>query len=103
MNGDTAASIGFGGYALDGSVSWFIPGVYADKIGVLIGGQLVLAGADAALTNYDVTITPGTLTVGSGFDDHDDYWFSTAPWDKDGDLLRERNAEFEYVGGGMRL
>ena len=101
-NGDTLASIGVGGYELDSSVNPLIVGVYEDKIGVLINGSLHLTGGDGLLKNYKVEIDPGTLTVLASFNPADDYWFGTAPWDKERNL-RERKAEFHYVAGGMSL
>lgn len=101
-NGDTLAGIGVGGYELDSSVNPLIVGVYEDKIGVLINGSLHLTGGDGLLKNYKVEIDPGTLTVLASFDPADDYWFGTAPWDKERNL-RERKAEFHYVAGGMSL
>ena len=101
-NGDTLAGIGVGGYELDSSVNPLIVGVYEDKIGVLINGSLHLTGGDGLLKNYKVDIDPGTLTVLASFNPADDYWFGTAPWDKERNL-RERKAEFHYVAGGMSL
>ena len=101
-NGDTLAGIGVGGYELDSSVNQLIVGVYEDKIGVLINGSVYLTGADSLLQNYSVEINPGTLTVLSSFNPADDYWFGTAPWDKERNL-RERKAEFHYVAGGMSI
>lgn len=101
-NGDTLAGIGVGGYELDSSVNPLIVGVYEDKIGVLINGSLHLTGGDVLLKNYKVEIDPGTLTVLASFNPADDYWFGTAPWDKERNL-RERKAEFHYVAGGMSL
>ena len=101
-NGDTLAGIGVGGYELDSSVNPLIVGVYEDKIGVLINGSLHLTGGDDLLKNYKVEIDPGTLTVLASFNPADDYWFGTAPWDKERNL-RERKAEFHYVAGGMSL
>lgn len=101
-NGDTLAGIGVGGYELDSSVNPLIVGVYEDKIGVLINGSLHLTGGDSLLKNYKVEIDPGTLTVLASFNPADDYWFGTAPWDKERNL-RERKAEFHYVAGGMSL
>ena len=101
-NGDTLAGIGVGGYELDSSVNPLIVGVYEDKIGVLINGSLHLTGGDGLLKNYKVEIAPGTLTVLASFNPADDYWFGTAPWDKERNL-RERKAEFHYVAGGMSL
>mgnify|MGYP000227385892 CR=1 FL=1 len=101
-NGDTLAGIGVGGYELDSSVNPLIVGVYEDKIGVLINGSLHLTGGDGLLKNYKVEIDPGTLTVLARFNPADDYWFGTAPWDKERNL-RERKAEFHYVAGGMSL
>lgn len=101
-NGDTLVSIGVGGYELDSSVNPLIVGVYEDKIGVLINGSLHLTGGDGLLKNYKVEIDPGTLTVLASFNPADDYWFGTAPWDKERNL-RERKAEFHYVDGGMSL
>lgn len=99
-NGDTLAGIGVGGYELDSSVNLLIVGVYEDKIGVLINGSVHLTGGDGLLKNYKVEIDPGTLTVLASFNPADDYWFGTAPWDKERNL-RERKAEFHYVAGGM--
>ena len=101
-NGDTLAGIGVGGYELDSSVNPLIVGVYEDKIGVLINGSLHLTGGDGLLKNYKVEIDPGTLTVLASFNPADDYWFGTAPWDKERNLC-ERKAEFHYVAGGMSL
>lgn len=101
-NGDTLAGIGVGGYELDSSVNPLIVGVYEDKIGVLINGSLHLTGGDGLLKNYKVEIDPGTLTVLASFNPADDYWFGTAPEDKERNL-RERKAEFHYVAGGMSL
>ena len=101
-NGDTLAGIGVGGYDLDSSVNPLIVGVYEDKIGVLINGSVHLTGGDGLLKNYKVEIDPGTLTVLASFNPADDYWFGTAPWDKERNL-RERKAEFHYVAGGMSL
>lgn len=101
-NGDTLAGIGVGGYELDSSVNPLIVGVYEDKIGVLINGSLHLTGGDGLLGNYKVEIDPGTLTVMVSSNPADDYWFGTAPWDKERNL-RERKAEFHYVAGGMSL
>lgn len=101
-NGDTLAGIGVGGYELDSSVHPLIVGVYEDKIGVLINGSVHLTGGDVLLKNYKVEIDPGTLTVLASFNPADDYWFGTAPWDKERNL-RERKAEFHYVAGGMSL
>ena len=101
-NGDTLAGIGVGGYELDSSVNPLIVGVYEDKIGVLINGSLHLTGGDGLLKNYKVEIDPGTLTVLASFNPADNYWFGTAPWDKERNL-RERKAEFHYVAGGMSL
>ena len=101
-NGDTLAGIGVGGYELDSSVNPLIVGVYEDKIGVLINGSLHLTGGYGLLKNYKVEIDPGTLTVLASFNPADDYWFGTAPWDKERNL-RERKAEFHYVAGGMSL
>lgn len=101
-NGDTLAGIGVGGYELDSSVNPLIVGVYEDKIGVLINGSVHLTGGDGLLKNYKVEIDPGTLTVLASFNPADDYWFGTAPWDKERNL-RERKAEFHYVAGGMSL
>lgn len=101
-NGDTLAGIGMGGYELDSSVNPLIVGVYEDKIGVLINGSVYLTGGDGLLQNYKVEIDPGTLTVLASFNPEDDYWFGTAPWDKERNL-RERKAEFHYVAGGMSL
>ena len=101
-NGDTLAGIGVGGYELDSSVNLLIVGVYEDKIGVLINGSLRLTGGDGLLKNYKVEIDPGTLTVLASFNPADDYWFGTAPWDKERNL-RERKVEFHYVAGGMSL
>ena len=101
-NGDTLAGIGVGGYDLDSSVNPLIVGVYEDKIGVLINGSLHLTGGYGLLKNYKVEIDPGTLTVLASFNPADDYWFGTAPWDKERNL-RERKAEFHYVAGGMSL
>lgn len=101
-NGDTLAGIGVGGYELDSSVNPLIVGVYEDKIGVLINGSLHLTGGDGLLKNYKVEIDPGTLTVLASFNPSDDYWFGTAPWDKERNL-RERKAEIHYVAGGMSL
>lgn len=101
-NGDTLAGIGVGGYELDSSVNPLIVGVYEDKIGVLINGSVHLTGGDVLLKNYKVEIDPGTLTVLASFNPADDYWFGTAPWDKERNL-RERKAEFHYVAGGMSL
>ena len=101
-NGDTLAGIGVGGYELDSSVNPLIVGVYEDKIGVLINGSLHLTGGDGLLKNYKVEIDPGTLTVLASFNQADDYWFGTAPWDKERNL-RERKAEFHYVAGGMSI
>ena len=101
-NGDTLAGIGVGGYELDSSVNPLIVGVYEDKIGVLINGSLHLTGGDGLLKNYKVEIDQGTLTVLASFNPADDYWFGTAPWDKERNL-RERKAEFHYVDGGMSL
>lgn len=101
-NGDTLAGIGVGGYELDSSVNPLIVGVYEDKIGVLINGSLHLTGGDGLLGNYRVEIDPGTLTVMVSSNPADDYWFGTAPWDKERNL-RERKAEFHYVAGGMSL
>ena len=61
-----------------------------------------LIGGDDLLKNYKVEIDPGTLTVLASFNPADDYWFGTAPWDKERNL-RERKAEFHYVAGGMSL
>lgn len=101
-NGDTLVGIGVGGYELDSSVNPLIVGVYEDKIGVLINGSLHLTGGDGLLKNYRVEVNPGTLTVLASFNPADDYWFGTAPWDKERNL-RERKAEFHYVAGGMSL
>lgn len=101
-NGDTLAGIGVGGYELDSSVNPLIVGVYEDKIGVLINGSLHLTGGDGLLGNYKVEIDPGTLTVMVSSNPADDYWFGTAPRDKERNL-RERKAEFHYVAGGMSL
>ena len=101
-NGDTLVGIGVGGYELDSSVNPLIVGVYEDKIGVLINGSLHLTGGDGLIKNYKVEIDPGTLTVLASFNPADDYWFGTAPWDKERNL-RERKAEFHYVAGGMSL
>ena len=101
-NGDTLAGIGVGGYELDSSVNPLLVGVYEDKIGVLINGSVHLTGGDGLLKNYKVEIDPGTLTVLASFNPADDYWFGTAPWDKERNL-RERKAEFHYVAGGMSL
>ena len=101
-NGDTLAGIGVGGYELDSSVNPLIVGVYEDKIGVLINGSLHLTGGDGLLKNYKVEIDPGTLIVMVSSNPADDYWFGTAPWDKERNL-RERKAEFHYVAGGMSL
>ena len=101
-NGDTLAGIGIGGYELDSSVNPLIVDIYEDKIGVLINGSLHLTGSDGLLKNYKVEIDPGTLTVLPSFNPADDYWFGTAPWDKERNL-RERKAEFHYVAGGMSL
>ena len=102
VNGDSEAVINIGGYDLDSSVNPSVPGTYTDKIGVLIGGRLVFVGTDISLTNYDVNIAPGTLTVSDDSSEQDDYWFSTAPWDKVFSE-RERRAEFSYIDGGMKL
>lgn len=101
-NGDILAGIGVGSYELDSSVNPLIIGVYEDKIGVLINGSVHLTGGDGLLKNYKVEIDPGTLTVLASFNPADDYWFGTAPWDKERNL-RERKAEFHYVAGGMSL
>lgn len=101
-NGDTLAGIGVGGYELDSSVNPLIVGVYEDKIGVLINGSLHLTGGDGLLGNYKVEIDPGTLTVMVSSNPADDYWFGTAPRDKERNL-RERKAEFHYVAVGMSL
>ena len=72
---------------------------YEDVIGVLLNGTLHLG--NTVLTNYNVTINPGSIVV-AGHDRHDDYWFNTAPWDKERNL-RERKAELNYVDGGVSL
>ncbi len=105
VNGDSDDVINIGGYDLDSSVDPAVIGTYTDKIGVLIGTNLVFAGSDISLTNYNVVIDPGTLTVTENYVPpvpQDDYWFSTAPWDKERNL-RERKAEFHYIDGGMNL
>ncbi len=108
VNGDTEAAINIGGYDFDGGVTPTNTGIYTDKIGVLIAGKVVLVGKDVNLTNYDVKIDPGTLTVEEKVvpdikpDPKDDYWFGTAPWDKERSL-RERKAELNYVDGGMNI
>lgn len=122
VNGDTEASIGFGGYDLDSSANTNVVGEYTDVIGVLLGGSLKLTGDNNLLRNYELEITPGTLTVSDRGtpkppdpidpptppiqpyhpDDKNDYWYDSAPWDKERHF-RERKAEFNYVDGGEAI
>lgn len=113
VNGDTETSIGFGGYDLDSSANINVVGEYVDTIGVLLSGSLKLTGDNNLLRNYDLEITPGTLTVSDRgtprppqpeykIDDKNDYWYSTAPWDRERHF-RERKAEFNYVDGGEAI
>lgn len=122
VNGDTLESIGFGGYDLDSSANINVVGEYVDTIGVLLSGSLKLTGDNNLLRNYNLEITPGTLTVSDRgtpkppdpidppqppqppyeIDGKNDYWYSTAPWDRERHF-RERKAEFNYVDGGEAI
>ena len=67
----------------------------------LWSGQIA-SGGDAGPNNLGYDFTVGDITVTPSFNPADDYWFGTAPWDKERNL-RERKAEFHYVAGGISL
>ncbi|WP_299447923.1 filamentous hemagglutinin N-terminal domain-containing protein [uncultured Phascolarctobacterium sp.] len=119
VNGDTETTVKFGGYELYSKVNTTIAGVYADRIGVLIDGELYFANDENVLKNYNLIINPGTLTV-SDLDptdptnpdnpyspDNPNNWqaedkYPWYQWDKQRNES-ERKAEVHFVDGGMHV
>ncbi len=57
-------------------------------------------GYDLPILTYNIEASPDIPP--HHFEARDDYWFASAPWDKQRSL-RERKAELHYVAGGIAL
>lgn len=93
-------------------------GIYNNAIGIWIGNSFydlsstsnwTGSGIDNLLTNYDITFTPGTLTVSANLlpanpPDRNpwDYLYKDNPFDRIRNF-RERKAEINFVDGGMEI
>lgn len=88
-------------------------GTHIDSVGIWIGNSFYQlsegsdwtgSGMDAFFSNYDITFTPGTLTVGEKVEpDYNwDYLYNDNPFDRLKNF-RERKAEINFVDGGMEI
>lgn len=88
-------------------------GTYVNSVGIWIGNSFYElsegshwsgSGMDAFFSNYDITFTPGTLTVGEKVEpDYNwDYLYNDDPFDRLKNF-RERKAEINFVDGGMEI
>ena len=110
VNGDSAQSLGYEEFSITDSNLEAIPGVHNDVIGLVVGNRVIIAGK--AFGNYQLDITPGTLTVADQYiiDDPMDHkhkicyaqdryaWYI---WDKNNE--RERKAEVHFIDGATKL
>lgn len=116
VNGDAIGG-GIYNYWVSSDANINVDGDYT--IGIYVNGQYYeLNNPDWSnvsglgfFKNYDVTFTPGTLTVASELlpdtpsdwpHNRWDYLFSDAPFDRNKDF-RERKAEVNFVDGGMEI
>ena len=106
------------GLSADNSNLINIDGEHKNVIGVWIGNtfydlskDINWAQMDSFFSNYEVSWTPGTLTVSSELlpdlpdnwpGNRWDYLFNDAPFDRNKNL-RERKAEVNFVDGGMEI
>ena len=111
VNGDTAQSLGYEEFSITNPNLEAVPGVHNAVIGLVVGDRVIIAGE--AFGNYQLDVTPGTLTVADQFiiDDpmynkhkiwyaEDRYaWYM---WDKNRNE-RERKAEVYFVDGATKL
>ena len=103
VNGDTMDSLKAG--VQDSSVEGVI-GTHTDAIGVWQGGTWYNKDAASGINgNYNITLTPGTLTVLDMItpptpDDHWDYLFDDNPWGRQRNF-RERKAEIYFMDGAF--
>lgn len=88
-------------------------GTHIDSVGIWIGNSFYQlsegsdwtgSGMDAFFSNYNITFTPGTLTVGEKVEpDYNwDYLYNDNPFDRLKNF-RERKAEINFVDGGMEI
>lgn len=79
-------------------------GVYHGIIGLWVDGTFHGLKendfTEGFLKNYNITLEPGTLTVGDW--PSWDYFLKDAPWDRQKNF-RERKAEIHFIAGGMTL
>ena len=110
VNGDTAQSLGYEEFSITDSNLEAVPGVHNDVIGLVVGNNVIIAGK--AFGNYQLDVTPGTLTVADQFfiddpmDDKHKIWYAQDRyawyiWDNKNE--RERKAEVYFVDGATKL
>lgn len=116
VNGDSFSSNYH--YGVQDSAIEDTVGIYNNAIGIWIGNSFydlsstsnwTGSGIDNLLTNYDITFTPGTLTVSANLlpvnpPDRNpwDYLYKDNPFDRIRNF-RERKAEINFVDGGMEI
>lgn len=100
-------------YGVEDSAIENTVGTHVDSIGIWIGNSFYElseesnwtgSGMDAFFSNYNITFTPGTLTVGEKVEpDYNwDYLYNDNPFDRLKNF-RERKAEINFVDGGMEI
>ena len=110
-NGDTAQSLGYEQFNVTNPSLEGTSGTHANVIGLVVDSNVVVS--DVTIGNYQLDVTPGTLTVADQFiiddpmEEKHKIWYAEDRyawymWDKNRNE-RERKAEVYFVDGATKL
>jgi len=111
VNGDTAQSLGYEQFNVTDLSLEGTSGTHANVIGLVVDSNVVVS--DVTIGNYQLDVTPGTLTVADQFiiddpmEEKHKIWYAEDRyawymWDKNRNE-RERKAEVYFVDGATKL